>query len=130
MTQQTPVAPGLFPAPSTSERTARRAGISKARRREGRGQVVTTALLVLLLLAGDLLFALQLPVQESTCSDRLCGPALPVAGGAVVLGVLGAVSWQAWDRLRDRGWGTWGYWLALVPAAAPWALLALRLQWW
>lgn len=89
-----------------------------------------TALLVLVLLAGDLLAALQLPVRASTCVDRLCGPALGVAGGAVAAGLIGVVVWLVGDRRRERGRGVGLCWAALVPAALPWAFVALRLQWW
>lgn len=129
MTLDTQADPDLF-GPGQAEGAGPRKNGGPRRRPEGRGQAVTTALLVLLLLAGDLLVALQLPVRESTCTDRLCGPALPVAGGAVLLGVLGVVVWLAGDRRRERRGGTWPYWVALLPAAAPWAFVALHLQWW
>ena len=74
--------------------------------------------------------ALQLPVRASKCSDRVGGPALGVAVGAVVLGVLGVVAWLWGDRRAERGHGLWLCWVALVPAAVPWAFVALRLQWW
>lgn len=99
-------------------------------RREDRAQAAVTALLLLALFAGDLLVALQLPVRTSTCTDRLCGPALGVAAGAVAVGVLGVVTWLVGNRHAERGRGLWLCWVALVPAAVPWAFLALRLQWW
>ncbi len=100
------------------------------RRAGERAQAVVTALLLLVLLAGDLLVALQLPVRESTCSDRLCGPALGVAAGSVAAGVVAVVGWLAGDRRRERGKGTSWCWAALVVAALPWGFVALRLQWW
>ncbi len=103
-------------------RTVRRAG--------ERAQAVVTAVLLLVLLAGDLLVALQLPVRESTCTDRLCGPALGVAAGAVAVGLLAVVGWLLGDRRRERGKGVWWCWAALVLAALPWGFVALRLQWW
>lgn len=126
--------PGIGPmagpdlvAPTRS--VARTAG-RPARRRGERAQAFVTALLLLVLFAGDLLVALQLPVRESTCMDRLCGPALGVAAGALAAGLVAVVVWLVGDRLRERGRGVAGCWLALVPAALPWAFVALRLQWW
>lgn len=103
-----------------------------ARRRGERAQTVVSALLLLVLFAGDLLVALQLPVRESTCSDRLCGPAIGVAAGAVAVGILAVVGWLVGDRWRERrrGRGAWLCWAALALAALPWGFVALRLQWW
>jgi len=111
-------------------RGAARAARHPPRRRGQRAQAVVTAVLLLVLLAGDLLLALQLPVRESTCTDRLCGPALGIAAGAVGVGVLAVVGWLVGDRRRDRGMGVWLCWAVLVPAVLPWGFVALHLQWW
>ena len=123
----------LVPAapPSAAPPPAAAPSAPRPARRRGEGaQAVVTALLVLVLLAGDLLVALQLPVRASTCVDRLCGPALGVAGGAVLLGLLAVVVWLVGARRRERGRGVWLIWAAVVPAALPWVFVALRLQWW
>lgn len=95
-----------------------------------RARTVVTATLVLLLFAGDLVVALQLPVRASTCTDRLCGPALGVAPAAAALGALAIVLWLVGDRRGQRGRGAWLCWVSLVVAALPWAFVGLRLQWW
>ena len=116
-----------------------RAAAHAARRQERRGgrrgggrrvQAFVTALLLLVLFAGDLLVALRLPQDASTCTDRLCGPALGVAAGSVGAGLVAVVAWLVGDRRRERGRGTGLCWAALVPAALPWAFWALQLRWW
>lgn len=127
MTQQADAGslPAVEPVAPTRAMRAR-----PVRRRGERTQTVVTGLLVLVLLAGDLLVALQLPVRESTCTDRLCGPALGVAAGAVGAGATAVVAWLVGDRRRERGRGTWLCWAALLLAALPWGFVALHLQWW
>lgn len=111
-------------------RAAARPDRRPVRRRGQRAQAVVTALLLLVLFAGDLVVAVQLPVRESSCADRLCGPALGVAAGSLAVGLVAVVAWLIGDRRRDRGRGAVLCWAALVPAALPWAFVALRLQWW
>lgn len=134
MTQQTqagpPAGPGTGPGVDAPMRSVARAAGRPVRRRGERAQAFVTALLLLVLFAGDLLVALQLPVRESTCTDRLCGPALGVAAGALAAGLVAVVVWLVGDRRRERGRGLVVCWAALVPAALPWAFAALRLQWW
>lgn len=130
MTQQVQAGPPAGPDVVASTRVAARAARRPVGRRVERAQAFVTALLLLVLFAGDLLVALQLPVRESTCSDRLCGPALGVAAGAVAAGLVAVVLWLVGDRRRERGRGTALCWAALGPAALPWAFVALHLQWW
>lgn len=111
-------------------RVAARVARRPVRRGGQRAQAVVTALLLLVLFAGDLVVAVQLPVRESSCTDRLCGPALGVAAGSLAVGLVAVVAWLVGDRRRDRGRGAALCWAALVPAALPWAFVALRLQWW
>lgn len=134
MTQQAQAAPAAMPGADAGvdapTRSAARAAGRPVRRRGERAQAFVTALLLLVLLAGDLLVTLQLPVRASTCTDRLCGPALGVAAGALAAGLVAVVTWLVGDRRRERGRGLVLCWVALVPAALPWAFVALRLQWW
>lgn len=122
--------PGTGPGADAPMRSVARAAGRPVRRRGERAQAFVTALLLLVLFAGDLLVALQLPVRESTCTDRLCGPALGAAAGALAAGLVAVVVWLVGDRRRERGRGLVVCWTALVPAALPWAFVALRLQWW
>ncbi len=121
---------GAAPDAVVPTRAAARAAGHPVRRRGQRAQAVVTALLLLVLFAGDLVAALELPVRESTCTDRLCGPALGVAAGSLAVGLVAVVTWLVGDRRRDRGRGAVWCWVALVPAALPWAFVGLRLQWW
>lgn len=131
MTQQTQAGPPAGPGVDAPIRSVARAAGRPVRRRGERAQAFVAALLLLLVLfAGDLLVALQLPVREATCTDRLCGPALGVAAGALAAGLVAVVVWLVGDRRRERGRGLVVCWAALVPAALPWAFAALRLQWW
>ena len=130
MTQQAHAAGPAGADLARPTRTSARAAHSPVQRRGQRAQAVVTALLLLVLFAGDLLVALRLPVRASTCVDQLCGPALGVAAGSLGAGVLAVVAWLVGDRLRERGRGVALCWLALLPAAAPWAFVVLRLQWW
>lgn len=129
MTQQAQAGPaGVDVAAPT--RADARAARRPAVRRGQRAQAVVTALLLLVLFAGDVLVAVRLPVRASTCVDQLCGPALGVAAGSLAVGLVAVVTWLVGDRLRERGRGVVVCWLALLPAAAPWVFVALRLQWW
>jgi hypothetical protein len=121
-------APAVEPVDVPTRRAARSRTV--VARRGERAQAFVTAVLLLVLLAGDLLVAYQLPVRESACADRLCGPALGVAGASLAVGLLAVVVWLVGDRRRDRGRGTGLCWAALVLAALPWAFVTLRLQWW
>jgi len=106
------------------------AGAPTTARGRGRAAAVVSALLLLVLFAGDLVVALGLPVRTSTCDDRLCGPALPAAAGAAGLALVALVLWLAGDARRDRGRGTGLLWVAVLVAALPWALAVPAVRWW